>query len=81
MHVLMTPFGSAGDVNPLIGIGSELLRRGHRVTVITNAYFEDVTRRAELEFISCASREDYFKLIENPLLWHPRKGCCSPKLA
>lgn len=39
----MTPFGSAGDVYPLIGIGSVLLRRGHRVTVITNAYFEDVT--------------------------------------
>ena len=43
MNVLLTPFGSAGDVYPMIGIGSELLRRGHRVTMITNAYFEDIS--------------------------------------
>lgn len=74
MHVLLTPFGSAGDVYPLIGIGIELLRRGHRVTMITNAYFEDISRRAGFEFVPLSRSEEYFKLIENPHLWHPQKG-------
>jgi UDP:flavonoid glycosyltransferase YjiC (YdhE family) len=74
MHVLLTPFGSAGDVYPLIGIGRELLHRGHRITMITNAYFEDIARRAGFDFAPFSSREDYFKLIENPDLWHPQKA-------
>jgi len=74
MDVLLTPFGSAGDVYPLIGIGSELQRRGHRITMITNAYFEDLSRRAGFEFVPFSSREDYFSLIDNPDLWHPQKA-------
>jgi rhamnosyltransferase subunit B len=74
MHVLLTPFGSAGDVYPMIGIGRELLQRGHRVTMITNAYFEDIARRAGFDFAPFSSREDYFRLIENPDLWHPQKA-------
>lgn len=74
MHVLLTPFGSAGDVYPLIGIGSELQRRGHRITMITNAYFEDLSRRAGFDFVPFSSREDYFRLISNPDLWHPQKA-------
>jgi rhamnosyltransferase subunit B len=58
MHVLLTPFGSAGDVYPLIGIGIELLRRGHRVTMITNAYFEDISRRAGFEFVPLSRSEE-----------------------
>ncbi len=74
MHVLLTPFGSAGDVYPLIGIGSELRRRGHRITMITNAYFEDLSRRAGFDFVAFSGREDYFRLIQNPDLWHPQKA-------
>ena len=74
MHVLLTPFGSAGDVYPLIGIGSELQRRGHRITMITNAYFEDLSRRAGFDFVPFSSRDDYFRLIQNPDLWHPQKA-------
>ena len=74
MDVLLTPFGRAGDVYPLIGIGSELQRRGHRITMITNAYFEDLSRRAGFEFVPFSTREDYFSLIDNPDLWHPQKA-------
>lgn len=39
MHALLIPFGSAGDVNPFLGLAAELQRRGHTVTVATNGYF------------------------------------------
>lgn len=47
--------------------------------MITNAYFENISRRAGFEFVPVSSHEDYFKLIENPHLWHPQKG--APLLA
>ncbi len=37
--ILVTAFGSLGDVLPFIGIGSELRARGHDVTFIGNPYF------------------------------------------
>jgi UDP:flavonoid glycosyltransferase YjiC (YdhE family) len=42
--------------------------------MITNAYFEDIARRAGFDFVPFSSREDYFRLIENPDLWHPQKA-------
>jgi UDP:flavonoid glycosyltransferase YjiC (YdhE family) len=43
--------GSAGDVNPFIGIGQELKKRGFRVVLITSQYFETQARSAGLEFL------------------------------
>ena len=70
MHVLLVPFGSAGDVYPFLALGTELKRRGYRVTMITCSYFEDLVRRAGFGFESFASREDYLELLGDPDLWH-----------
>ena len=39
---LITALGSYGDVHPMVGLGSALAARGHRVKIVTNPYFEDV---------------------------------------
>lgn len=73
-EVFLAPMGSAGDVHPYAGVGRELARRGHRVHLIANSYFEPVARRAGLEFISAGSNEEYLSVIGNPELWEPRKS-------
>ncbi len=74
MHVVLVPFGSAGDVYPFIGIGSELKRRGHRVSMITAGYFEDLAVQAGFEFAPFMSRSEYLEVIGDPDLWHPQRS-------
>lgn len=66
--------GSHGDVHPFVGLGRELLGRGHRVTMLTNAHFEEMSRAAGLEFDPVGTHEDYGEAIDHPDLWHPRKA-------
>jgi rhamnosyltransferase subunit B len=74
VHVILVPFGSAGDVYPFIGIGTELQRRGHCVSMITAGYFEDLAAKAGFDFAPFMSRADYLDVIGNPDLWHPQRS-------
>lgn len=74
MHVLLPSIGSAGDVYPMIALGAALRRRGHRATLVTSPYFETTVAREGLGLIPLGTVEDYLSSIENPDLWHPRKG-------
>jgi UDP:flavonoid glycosyltransferase YjiC (YdhE family) len=67
----MIPFGSAGDVYPFVALGAALQRRGHRITMISSAYFADVAEKVGFEFAPCLSSEDYLALIGDPDFWHP----------
>ena len=74
---IITALGSYGDVHPMVGLGSALASRGHRVKLVTNPYFEDVVRGAGLELVPLGTREEYIDLTQHPDLWHPIRG---PKL-
>ena len=73
-NVLLTPVGSGGDVHPYIGIGIELKRRGHRVTVLSAAPFRSAVEGAGLEFVPVLSEELFEEGASHPDLWHPQKG-------
>ena len=68
-NVLLNPIGSMGDVNPYLGLGIALRRRGHRVTVIANPVFETAVRRTDLEFVPLGNREDVEAFWRDPNMW------------
>ncbi len=72
--ILLCTIGSAGDVNPFIGIGKQLKQRGFRVVLITSPYFEATARDEGLEFVGLGTAEDYLSIIQDPDLWSPDKG-------
>jgi rhamnosyltransferase subunit B len=74
LNILLTTLGSAGDVHPFIAIGRALLERGHRVTLVTSAYFHEAADRAGLDFIGLGSRDDYQRVVDEPDLFDPRRG-------
>ena len=74
MHVILIPIGSSGDVHPQLALGSALLRRGHRVTIVTSDYFKPLADHLGLEFVTLSTKEEYEELMMLPDLWHPRKG-------
>lgn len=74
MHVIVTAIGSAGDINPMLMIASEIRERGHDVDFIANEYFKDKIRRAGLNFHELGSVELYKKAVDDPEMWEPRKA-------
>lgn len=71
MHFLISPFGSAGDVHPFLGLALELRTRGHGITFVVNGYFEELTRRLGLPYVELGSKEDFVRVTSHPDLWHP----------
>lgn len=74
MHLILSAFGSYGDVLPMIGVGATMRARGWRVQVIVNPYFHEVVERAGLEMLPLGSAQEYRELTQHPDLWHPRRG-------
>ncbi len=50
-HIVLLPFGSAGDVFPFIRLGKLLKARGHRVTMITSGIFAEAAEAAGIGFV------------------------------
>ena len=73
-HFIITALGSYGDVHPMVGLGSALAARGHRVQIVSNPYFEDVVTGAGLELLPYGTRDEYVELSQHPDLWHPIRG-------
>jgi rhamnosyltransferase subunit B len=71
---LLPTLGSAGDVNPVIGLGLALQSRGHRATVLTTPYFADLIERQGLGFLPVGTLVDAQQALSYAHLWHPRKG-------
>lgn len=65
-HVLIVTVGSHGDIHPFLAIGAELVRRGHRVTVITNSYYAGQVAEAGCGLVPLGERFDLSELAKNP---------------
>jgi rhamnosyltransferase subunit B len=73
-HFLLTPFGSAGDVNPFIWMGRLLQARGHEVELITAPMFREMVEGAGLPFLPLGNEKEFEAIIHHPDLWKPLKG-------
>jgi UDP:flavonoid glycosyltransferase YjiC (YdhE family) len=73
-HFLLTPFGSAGDVNPFLWLGRHLQARGHEVEMITAPMFEDFAQRAGVPFTGLGNAEEFDRILTHPDLWKPYLG-------
>ena len=74
MHAILNPVGSHGDVHPFVGLGRELLARGHSVTLVTAEPFRPLAEAHGFAFAPTSSAEDYEAVVHDPDLWHPTKS-------
>jgi UDP:flavonoid glycosyltransferase YjiC (YdhE family) len=75
-HLLLTTFGSLGDLHPYIAVGQGLRSRGHRVTIGTSEVYRVKVEGEGLNFHPV--RPDLGLLIRDPAVvsraFHPRTG-------
>lgn len=53
MRVLLTTWGSKGDLHPFLALGQELIRRGNSVAMVATPHWQAPVEEAGLTFISC----------------------------
>lgn len=69
MHIVLLPFGSAGDVFPFLWLGRQLQARGHRVTVVVACVFEEIVRKTGMDVIPMGTPEIFDRFISDPRVW------------
>lgn len=65
INVVMSTIGTGGDVFPFVTMGRMLSARGHRVTLVTNACYEEAVRSADLLFEPIDSEEQARQMIRD----------------
>lgn len=65
MELVLVTFGTRGDINPYIALGVALKKRGHAVTLISNATFSSLIQQAGLAFIPCGSVNDFLNTFQH----------------
>ncbi|MFK7852032.1 MAG: glycosyltransferase [Akkermansiaceae bacterium] len=73
-HIVLLPFGSAGDVLPFIWLGKLLKARGYRVTMITTCMFADAAKSAGIDFVGLGTEEEVDAIGRDPRIWKPVIG-------
>lgn len=74
MEIVVVAIGSAGDVHPFMGIAIQLQQRGHAVTFLANASFEQSVQNAGLRFHPVGDPDAYARSVGDPILWDAKKG-------
>ncbi len=74
VHVALVTLGSLGDVHPMLGLGQAMLERGHSVTLLTNAVFEQRALEQGLACVPIGTAPQQAQTLNHPKLWHPVDG-------
>lgn len=61
LNIVIYALGTGGDIDPMVGVGIELQRRGFAITFLSNDYFKPRILAAGFEFISVGNLEQYHK--------------------
>lgn len=68
-HIVLMPFGSAGDVFPFIWLGKHLKARGHRVTMVTTVIFAEAAKAAGIGFVGLGTEEEVEAIAKDRRIW------------
>ena len=71
LNIIIYAMGTGGDIDPMVGCGLELKRRGYAITFLSNDYFKLRIVAAGLEFVSVGTLEQYHK-GNSAEAWEPR---------
>jgi len=74
MRALFVPFGSEGDVNPLIWLAEGLAARGHDVHFLITPHYGRLIEKRGFAWTPVGTEEDFERFARDPRLWAPRFG-------
>ena len=74
LRVLFVPFGSEGDVNPLVWLANGMAARGHEPTFVITPHYGPLIERRGYPWIPVGTKEDFVRLARDPRVWSRMHG-------
>lgn len=74
LRILFVPFGSEGDINPLLWLALLMAERGHCPVFLLNPHYGHLAETHGFEWYPAGSEEDFLRLAKDPSLWKPGTG-------
>jgi rhamnosyltransferase subunit B len=74
LRILVCTVGSHGDVHPFVALARTLQNRGHHVSILAPAIYDDLCRRMGIHFVPIGTAEQFIRISSRPELWSPTKG-------
>ncbi len=66
MHCIFFTVGTYGDLNPYLGLGETLRRRGHAVTLMSTSTYESIVRASGLNFVPIGDADKLDDYLNHP---------------
>jgi len=73
-RILFSPFGSEGDVNPLLWLAGLLAARGHEVEFLLTPHYGPLAEKHGFRWHPMGTEEDFQRMANDPALWRPGIG-------
>lgn len=74
LRILFAPFGSEGDVNPLIWLAGGLAQRGHEITFLLTPHYARRIENRGWHWVPAGTEEEFLRFANDPRLWQPKTG-------
>lgn len=68
-RILFSPFGSEGDVNPLLWLAGLLASRGHEVEFLLTPHYGPLAGKHGFRWHPMGTEEDFQRMANDPALW------------
>src|SRR5882757_6598400 len=73
-HAVLFTKGTMGDLVPFIALGRALLRRGHRVTLVTHGHYVRVAEMSGFEFVAIDGGAEFVEFVAQGALLNTPRG-------
>ncbi len=74
LRILFVPFGSEGDVNPLLWLAEGLAARGHEPTFVITPHYAPHIEERGYPWIPVGTKEDFVRFARDPRVWSRMQG-------
>lgn len=73
-RILFVPFGSEGDINPLLWLAELLAGRGYDPVFLLNPHYGSLATKRGFEWHPVGTEEDFQRMLKDPGLWKSGLG-------
>ena len=74
LRVLFVPFGSEGDVNPLLWLADGMAAQGHLPTFMITPHYGHLVERRGFPWLPIGTEREFVRFARDPHLWHKTRG-------
>jgi rhamnosyltransferase subunit B len=74
LRILFVPFGSEGDVNPLLWLSEGMAARGHQPAFLITPHYGHLVQQRGFPWLPIGTEEGFVRFARDPRVWQKTQG-------